>query len=143
MKLGVAEILEKVSKISRRSDKVNELRKHDCFALRTILQGAFHPGVKWLLPEGVPPFKKNDLVDLEGVLYAEARKLYLFVEGGKNDLKPLRRETLFVELLESLAPADADLLCAVKDKKIPYKGITPQLVKEAFPGLLGDEQEQK
>ena len=140
MKLGVAEILEKVSKISRRSDKVNELRKHDNFALRTILQGAFDPRVEWLLPEGVPPFKKNELVDLEGVLYAEARKLYLFVKGGKDDLKPLRRETLFIELLESLAPADADLLCAVKDKKIPYKGITPQLVREAFPGLLGDEQ---
>ena len=143
MKLGVAEILEKVSKISRRSDKVNELRKHDNFALRTILQGAYHPAIEWALPEGIPPFKKNELVDLEGVLYAEARKLYLFVKGGNDSLKPLRRETLFVELLESLAPADADLLCAVKDKKIPYKGITPQLVREAFPGLLGDEQEQK
>ena len=143
MKLGVAEILQKVSKLSRRSDKVNELRKNDNFAVRTILQGAFDSRIKWLLPEGTPPFKKNDLVDLEGVLYAEVRKLYLFVEGGKNDLKPLKRETLFIELLESLAPADADLLCAVKDKKIPYKGITPQLVREAFPGLLGDEQEQK
>lgn len=143
MKLGVAEILEKVSKISRRSDKVAELRKHDNFALRTILQGAYDPRVVWLLPEGTPPFKRNELVDLESVLYAEARKLYLFVEGGNQQLKPLRRETLFIELLESLAPADADLLCAVKDKKIPYKGITPQLVREAFPGLLGDEQEQK
>jgi len=143
MKLGVAEILEKVSKISRRSDKVNELRKHDSFALRTVLQGALDPRVEWLLPEGTPPFKKNDLVDLESVLYAEARKLYLFVRGGNDSLKPLKRETLFIELLETLDPADADLLCAVKDKKIPYKGINRQLVREAFPGLLPDEQEQK
>lgn len=143
MKLGVAEILEKTSKLSRKSEKVDFLRKNDSFALRTMLQGAFHPGIVWLLPEGVPPFKKNDLVDLESVLYSEARKLYLFVQGGNSNLPPARREALFIQMLESLAPADADLLCAVKDKKIPYKGINAQLVKEAFPGLLGDEQEQK
>lgn len=140
MKLGVAEILEKASKLSRKSEKIDFLRKNDSFALRTILQGAFDPRIVWALPEGIPPFKKNDLVDLEGVLYSEARKLYLFVEGGNTNLKPLRRETLFIELLESLSPADADLMCSVKDKKIPYKGITSQLVKEAFPGLLGNEQ---
>jgi hypothetical protein len=74
------------------------------------------------------------------VLYAEVRKLYLFVKGGNDNLKPLRRETLFIQLLESLAPADADLLCAIKDKKMPYKGIDAKIIREAFPGLLPDEQ---
>lgn len=141
MKLGVAEILEQISKIPKKVDKLTELQKHaGNSTLLTILQGAFDPRIEWLLPEGVPPFKKNDLHDLENVLYAEVRKLYLFVKGGNDNLKPLRREALFIQLLESLAPADADLLCAIKDKKMPYKGITQQLVKEAFPGLLPNEQ---
>lgn len=141
MKLGVAEILEQISKIPKKVDKLTELQKHaGNSTLLTILQGAFDPRIEWLLPEGVPPFKKNDLHDLENVLYAEVRKLYLFVKGGNDNLKPLRREALFIQLLESLAPADADLLCSIKDKKMPYKGITQQLVKEAFPGLLPNEQ---
>ena len=144
MKVGVAETLEKISKISRRADRLAALQKErGNTTLMTVLQGAFDSRIEWLLPEGVPPFKKNDLPDLESVLYAEVRKLYLFVKGGNDNLKPLRRETLFIQLLESLAPADADLLCAIKDKKMPYKGINAQLVKEAFPGLIADEQEQK
>ena len=144
MKLGVAEILTKIAKMPRRADRVTELQKHrDNSALMTVLQGAFDPRIEWMLPEGTPPYKKNDLPDAESVFYAECRKLYLFVKGGNDNLKPLRREALFIQLLESLAPADADLLCAVKDKKLPYKGINAQLVREAFPGLLPDEQEQK
>jgi hypothetical protein len=38
--------------------------------------------------------------------------------------------------LESVARKDAELLIAVKDKKFPYKGITKEIVKEAFPGLI-------
>jgi hypothetical protein len=141
MKLGIAEILEQISKIPKKVDKLAELHKHaGNSTLLTILQGAFDPRVEWLLPEGMPPYKKSNLHDLENILYAEARKLYLFVKGGNDNLKPLRREALFIQLLESLAPADADLLCYVKDKKMPYKGITQQLVKEAFPGLLPNEQ---
>jgi Family of unknown function (DUF6433) len=141
MKIGVAETLEKISKMSRRADRLAELQKHKGnAAMLTVLQGAFDPRIEWLLPEGVPPFKRNDLPDLESVLYAEIRKVYLFVKGGNDNLKPLRRESLFIQLLESLAPADADLLCAIKDKKMPYKGIDAKLVKEAFPGLLPDEQ---
>lgn len=141
MKIGVAETLEKISKIPKRVDRLAALQKErGNAALLTVLQGAFDPRIEWLLPEGVPPFKKNDLPDLESVLYAEIRKIYLFVKGGNDNLKPLRRESLFIQLLESCAPADADLLCAIKDKKMPYKGIDAKLVKEAFPGLLPNEQ---
>jgi hypothetical protein len=140
MKKGVAEILGEISKISSKKTRVEELRKNENTTIKTVLQGAFDPRVEWLLPKGVPPYKKNDLTDLESVFYAEARKLYLFVKGGNDSLQPLRREALFIEMLENLAPADAELLCSIKDKKLPFKGITPSIVREAFPGLLPDEQ---
>ena len=138
-RIGVAEFLEKVSKLKKKEEKVAALKHNDSFVIRTILQGAFDPRVKWALPEGTPPYKVNDLVDQENVLIRECRRLVHFIEGGNPGLKQMRRETLFVELLESVAPKDAELLCAIKDKKFPYKGITVDVVKEAFPGLIKDE----
>lgn len=136
MKLGVAEILKKVSETKSRQDKINLLREHDSFALRIVLQYALDPNIKWLLPEGQPPYKPNQLNDLESVFYKEARRMYLFVDGGNKDLKQNRREQLFIELLESVDKEDAVLLAAIKDKKIPYPTITYKLVKEAIPSIL-------
>jgi len=76
------------------------------------------------------------LVDQHHRLFTEARKLYLFVEGGSPNLKQLRRETLFVELLETVDPEDAKLLLAIKDKTLPYPGVTLDIVNQAFPGLI-------
>lgn len=140
MRVGVAEFLEKVGKLKKREEKIAALQHNNSFVIRTILQGAFDPKIKWALPEGTPPYKPNELVDQENVLIRECRRLVHFIEGGNPGLKQLRRETLFVEMLESVAPKDAILLCAIKDKKLPFKGITADIVKEAFPGLIADEQ---
>jgi hypothetical protein len=141
MRVGLAEFLDKVSKLKRKEDKIAALRYNDSFQIRTILQAAFDPRVKWLLPEGTPPYTPNTLVDQENVLINDCRKLIYFVEGGSPNLKAIRRETMFVEMLESVAPADAVLLCALKEKKLPYKGITVDLVREAFPDLLPQENQ--
>lgn len=133
---GVYEILEKVSKIARNQDKINALRENDCFALRVVLQGAFDPAVQWLLPPGKPPYKVSELVDQQNVLYREARKITYFVKGFADDLPQVRRESMFIEFLESLDPKDADLICSIKEKKLPFKNITQAIVKEAFPDLI-------
>jgi hypothetical protein len=74
---------------------------------------------------------------------AETRRLYLFLKGGNPNITKLRREALYIELLESVHPEDAKMLIAAKSKKLPYKGINAKLVKEAFPGLLTElEQEE-
>lgn len=140
MRVGIAEFLEKVSKLKKKEEKIEALRFNDSFVVRTILQGAFDPRIKWALPEGEPPYKPSELVDQENVLLHDARKLVHFIEGGTPGLKQIRREAMFVEMLETVTPADAKLLCAIKEKKLPWKGITAEIVKEAFPGLLPDEQ---
>lgn len=140
MVVGLAEFLEKVSKLKKREEKVAALRYNDSFPLRTILQGAYDARVKWLLPQGNPPYRVNDLPDQEPVLIRETRKLTYFVEGPYPTLKQAKREMMFVELLENVAPADAVLLCAIKDKKLPYKGLDESIVREAFPDLLHPEQ---
>lgn len=139
MKLSVSEILGRVSNHKNEADKIRELRANNGVALHAILRGAFDPTIKWLLPEGEPPYKPNDLVDQQHILYAECRKFYLFIEGGNPNLKQLRREQLFVEMLEMIDPEDAKLLVAVKDKHMPYTSITIDLINKAFPGLISQE----
>jgi hypothetical protein len=58
-----------------------------------------------------------------------------FVEGGNPNLSKIRRETLFIQLLESIHPKDAILLSSIKDKKIPFKGLTKKIVHQAFPDI--------
>jgi hypothetical protein len=136
MRLSISEILDLVSKAPNRTDRVELLRKHDNGALRTILKYALDPNIKFVLPEGEPPYKPCAYVGQETMLYREARKLYLFIEGGNDNLNPIRRETLFIQLLESIDPKDAKLLLAMKDKKMPYKGINMNVVNDAFPGMF-------
>jgi hypothetical protein len=69
----------------------------------------------------------------------EARRLYLFLEGGNPDIKKVKREQMFIGLLESIHPQDAELLCMIKDKKLP-ENITKEIINSAFPGLIEDEQ---
>jgi len=88
------------------------------------------------LPEGRPPFNvPDDMIDNTGGLYQEVRKMYIFTKNQRSaNIHQIKRERVFIEMLESIHPEDAKLMLGVKEKKLPYKGITSKLVEEAFPG---------
>lgn len=136
MRLGIFQVLEKASEIKSTEEKINFLRANGSPALQQILKYACDPTIVWDLPEGAPPYTPCIYPAQEMRLFAETRRLYLFVKGGNPNLTKIKREALYIELLESIHPEDAKLLVSIKDKKIPYKGITTKLVKEAFPGLI-------
>ena len=138
-KLGIAEIIKLASEQKSKQEKINILKQHSSDALLRMLKYAYCTSIKFVLPDGTPPYKENAFDDCQPMLYQEVRRMYLFIEGGNNDLSKLRREQLFIGLLESLDRDDAKLLCSVKDKKLPYKGITPQIIKDAFPGLIQEK----
>jgi len=142
MRKSFYEIFEEVEKAKTREDKKNVLRKYSGPALKTILGYTFNPNVKWLLPEGTPPYTPvKEGTDMEGRLVNELRRLYLFVEGPSDtqkNLKQIRREQLFIDLLESIDPGDAKVLIGMKEGKLPFKGITRKLVAETFPKLASD-----
>jgi hypothetical protein len=142
MKLGLAEILENASKLKSRKEKIEYLQKNDSRSLQDLIQYALHPAIVWDLPEGAPPYKPTDFLDQENMLYTQMRKLSLFVNKNGSNLKPARLEQIFVQILESIAPKDAELLLLVKDRKLP-KGITPALVQEVWPGLIPSEADEK
>lgn len=145
MKLGISEILKMASEQKNKEDQIIIIQNNDSVPLRTILVAALDPSVKWLLPEGKVPYKPNQYLDQENQLYNEYRKLYLFLDGGHDHLKQPKRESLFISLLESINQQDAELLVSIKDKKLPFKNITPELINAAFPGLLTivDKPEKK
>ena len=101
-------------------------------ALRLIFEHAFLPEKKFALPDGEPPYKKDaaPLGMAPANLYQEVRKLYIFC---RTDLKQIRKETLFVQLLENVHPSEAELILAIKDQKLTkkYPKITHKLVAEA------------
>ena len=79
----------------------------------------------------------TDLKQGRTTLRKEWTKLYNFIKGGNDSLKSLRRETMFIQILEGLHPLDAEILCLVKDKKLydKYK-ITKENVSEAYPDII-------
>ena len=140
----VHETFMRVANASTREDKILELRKRGHVAIKLILQYAYNPNVVWKLPEGgAPPYKALEN-DHEGPgLLAEARRLYVFVAGplpAQKNLKPLRREQLFVGMLEGIDPRDAKVLIAIKDRDLStlFDGLTRSLVAEAFPDISHD-----
>ena len=131
-------IFGEVAKAKTKDQKKATLIKYDNSALRELLRYAFDPNLKFLLPPGNPPHKYAGDTDEPNptYLYGLVRKLYLFVEGGNTSLKQSRREYLFIEMLESIHPLEAELLLQVKDKKVKCRGLTYNLVKNTFPDLL-------
>jgi hypothetical protein len=133
---SIAWILDFTSKLPNEEEKIKCLQANDNNAIRTILKYAYDPNIVWALPEGEPPYKPCEYPHQENMLYMEIRRLYLFLEGGNNNLKPLKRESMFIELLQSIDPEDAKLILSIKDKKLPYKGLNSKIVLKAFPGLF-------
>lgn len=140
-KLPISQIINTCATLKTEAEKVQYLQQNYSTALTTVLQYALDKRVKWQLPDGDPPYKQSDLTfDNEGMLYSEARRLYLFLEGGNPNLTNLKREMLFIGLLESIHPDDAKIILMAKNKKMP-KGITKKIVNLAFPGLIEDGEE--
>ena len=136
MDLLISEILDKVSKVKTKQEKVNILREHNHPSLRMVIKSSFDANIEWALPEGEVPFTRNDAP--EGTEHAslsyESRKLYHFIKGGNPQISQNKRESMFVQMLEGLHESEADVLVAAKDKKLHqvYKGLSAPVVKEAF-----------
>ena len=132
----MSEIATKINNAKDKPRKLKVLKDHDSVPLRQVLKGAFHPDIKWLLPKGDVPYTPNDapLGTDHTILSQEAKRLYLFIEGGDNAISQNKRETTFVQMLEGLSAEEAEFLIAVVNKKVnnKYKGFTANLVKEAF-----------
>lgn len=108
-----------------------EVYKNDA-ALKLIFEYAFDPAKKFILPEGEPPFKPaaEPMGMTPTNLFSELRRMYVFC---REDLKPIKRESLFISFLEGVHPTEAKMLIAVKDQSLHklYPKITRKLLEKA------------
>ena len=137
MKLLMHEILQKVSNAKTKAEKIKLLREYNTQALRSLLIINFDTSVISMLPDGDVPFKPNEAP--EGTqhtkLEKEARLLHHFFKGGSN-ISQVKRETMFIQMLEGLHKDEANVLVLAKDKKLGKRWkITKQCVEEAFPQI--------
>ena len=132
----ISEIFTKINNAKDKPKKIEVLRQYDSPGMRMILKGAFDPKIIWDLPPGTPPYIENEAPagTEHTYLELEAKRLYNFVKGGNNQLNKIRKETLFIQMLEGLHASEAKVLIDVKNKSLnkTYKGLTSDMVKEAF-----------
>ena len=163
----VFEVLELASKQKSNAKKIEVLKTYEHDALKAIFIWNFDESVISLLPEGDVPYastgeqtsysgtlseKIEDAVSKMSELNSKSlgsmdqgkssiRREYTmffnFVKGGNNSLSSLRRETMFINILQGLHPLEAEIVCLVKDKKLTNKyKISFDIVKEAYPDIV-------
>jgi len=133
--LSLAEIVNTARKAETVEEKVEILKRNDSKQLRDIL--ALMCDARWTfdLPETAPPYKESDIKESHGMLYREMRKMPYFVEQSPDgkDLNRMRKESLFIQLLESVDSDDAKLVIRTIAKE-PYPDLSPEVINQAFPG---------
>jgi hypothetical protein len=138
---SISQILDEVVKYKKRTERIAALKKYDSVPLRMFLGIALDPRVQFDLPEGPIEYKPSKLIiDQENSLLNEASRMYLFLktpnpifgEKGNPDVKQERRKLLFIQLLESITPRDAEFLLCAREKKLPVRGITVKMMNETF-----------
>ena len=139
------EIFTKVNNAKDKTKKMEVLRKYQTPALEQFLKAAFDPNIEWLLPVGDVPYLKNDAPDGTDHtrLSVEANKLYHFVKLhrstaedviGNPSLQAMKREQMFISLLESLSAGEAECVLLAKDNILnkKFKGLNSNTVRDAF-----------
>ncbi len=160
------EVLDAASKQRSKAKKVEVLKRYAHDSILALLIWNFDETAISALPEGDVPYgnnrednsmtgtlsdKINDAVDKmsemnsnslgsqdqgKASIRKEYTKFYNFIKGGNNSLSNLRRETMFINILEGLHPLEAEILVLVKDKRLTDKyKITKEVVSEAYPQI--------
>ena len=160
----VFEVLDLASKQKTKPKRIEALKYYEHDSIKSILIWNFDESVKSLLPEGDVPYGDGEQQqifsgtlsdnitreaaggesatgqDLDGrnktSLRREWTNLYNFVEGGNNNINGMRREVMFINMLQGLHPKEAELLVKVKDKKLTeLYNISFDIVKAAYTDI--------
>lgn len=132
------EILDLVSEQKTTAKQIDILKEYENDALKALFVWNFDDSVISLLPVGDVPYKPNDspLGTDHSSLRREWKNFYVFVKGGNDSLSTIRRETIFIQMLEGLHVDEAQILILAKDKNLSDKyKIEKDVVVEAFPDI--------
>tara|TARA_B000000557_G_scaffold73961_1_gene58833 strand:- start:179 stop:628 length:450 start_codon:yes stop_codon:yes gene_type:complete len=132
----VSELFKAVHGAKNKTLKSKILGENKRDDVKALLIWNFDKEIRSAIPEGEVPYKKNEAPINSGGhtrLVHEWRTLYNYIKGGNDSLSQMKRETMFIQLLESLHESEAELVMLVKDKKLQSKyRITRNLVEEVY-----------
>ena len=147
----ISEVLQRVSNAKTKNEKVAILQEYKSQALTKVLLCNFAKSITFTFPEGKTPYTQAEVPAgiSHQMLVTEHRLLEKFIKKSVNGMivygcsggpqpriQQLKKEALWIQLLEALHADEADVLDLIKDKKLTdrYK-ITRQNVIDAFPEL--------
>lgn len=156
----ISEVLQRVSNAKTKDEKVSTLQHYKSPALTKVLLCNFARSVSFVFPPGKTPYTEQDRPKglNHTLLFNEQRIIEKFIKktvkgvtyfgcskGPRPNIQQIKKEQLWIQLLEELHPDEAALMDLVKDKQLTSKyKITRQNVIDAFPELrLQDEQEPR
>ena len=141
----VHELLEAVDSERVKSKKLDILRAHGEDSFKMTMIWNFDESVISMLPEGPVPYQpvegdvqasKDQGVPQRTTIRNSARQFYRFIKGGDDALNKIKRESIFINILQTLPQPEAEILVLVKDKALNTKyNITKELVAEAYPEI--------
>lgn len=124
----------------------NAAKYADNVAVQICLACALNPDLKFTLPTGAPPYKEAaQPIGMTPInLVMETRRFQIFT-ADRQDISRVRKETMFVQLLEGIHPTEAKLVLAIKDQNLDklYPRITYEWVSKNFPNLLPKREVQE
>ena len=160
------EVFEAASKQRTKAKKLEVLQRYAHDSIMALMIWNFDETAISVLPPGEVPYgnnkednmvtgtlsdKINDAVDKmsemgsnslgsqdqgQASIRKEYTKFYNFLKGGNDKLSNLRRETMFINILEGLHPLEAEILILVKDKRLTDKyKITKEIAAAAYPQI--------
>jgi hypothetical protein len=137
---NIYEIFDEFEKAPSKQDKINVLRSNANYTLRSVLKGTFSPNVNFTIDK-VPYYNPSDAPPGLGYtsIAQELGRAYLFEANNPKvdpNLTSERKEKILIQILEALEKREAEVFMNMLLKKQKVKGLTSNIVKEAFPDLL-------
>jgi len=146
---NVSDFFKKINQIENKNERAMALKTGANITVKELLNINFNSQIIFDLPEGSPDlsdeFNPNNNYfpalsqhDDGATLNYEIRKMYLFIKDRVPELTQIKRETLWIQLINSLGKDEAEVLISVKDKKLQEKftNITHDVAHLAFPEFV-------
>ena len=139
MRLMISEVLQKAHNAKTKAQKIKILQDNNTPGLRSVFIMNFDESLEARVPLGEDvPYRKNEAPKgtEHTLLEKESKKLYRFFTGGDDTLKPMKIESMFIQLLEGLHESEAEVVVKAINKSLHKRyRITKATVQEAFPSI--------
>ena len=138
--MDIFEIFDKLDTITDRGNKIEYLRDKffDHIPLHRIVKMNYCNTIESMLPAGEPPFNKGETDGpTPSSLWNYIRQFPVIVKSAQSmKMKASQIERIFIEMLESIEPKEAEMVCLAKDRQLESRwALDIDMFKEAFPQL--------